>query len=200
MGSTTGIAAGSAGAKSSGSTLTGSIGASVLALPAMSKAAGNITGRPMAEPTSKRRRIRAKLTALSEISHPAACLLTEFRKFAQNLAIRPKFPPALAETASISSQPKSICFKVIIPVNNWAKPTAKSAIFFNIAVFFRLANKTGKHAGFEPRYACLSLSNCSSKTMFEPGKSMLRTYSADSVAPCSRSIPPSSHSTESGPW
>jgi hypothetical protein len=41
--------------------------------------------------------------------------------------------------------------------------------------------------------------NCSSKTIREEGKSSRRTFAQLSAAPCSRSMPPSSHSTLSGP-
>ena len=48
-------------------------------------------------------------------------------------------------------------------------------------------------------WAAYFLSNAASKACAEGLKSTLRTNSQASVAPCSRSIPPSSHSTESGP-
>lgn len=42
-------------------------------------------------------------------------------------------------------------------------------------------------------------SNWASKTMFDGGKSSFLTKAQDSEAPASRSMPPSSHSTDSGP-
>ena len=63
-------------------------------------------------------------------------------------------------------------------------------------------NKTITTKGQDSRaagYLLFSKSNAASNAMFEGLKSTPFTYSHDSAAPCSRSIPLSSHSTESGP-
>src|SRR6202040_3298294 len=48
-------------------------------------------------------------------------------------------------------------------------------------------------------FACAFLSNAASKATLLGAKSTRRTKAAASAAPCSRSMPMSSHSTESGP-
>ncbi len=49
-------------------------------------------------------------------------------------------------------------------------------------------------------YPCFSLSNAASKATRLGSKSIRLTNSQASLAPWSRSMPPSSHSTDSGPW
>lgn len=60
------------------------------------------------------------------------------------------------------------------------------------------ANPNKKSAASTPRY-WLEVSNAESNAISERGKSNERTRAADSVAPWTLSIRPSSHSTESGP-